>query len=90
MYDVTINGKTTDTTSFAAAKEVVKTAAYNLTESLAKPVRKGLYRSPKATARINNDRLLSSLKVGSGLKLPKNAGDVSGKVGPLAFAIARK
>ncbi|QDJ96211.1 hypothetical protein Xoosp13_24 [Xanthomonas phage Xoo-sp13] len=90
MYDVTINNKSTDTTSFAAAKEVVKTAAYNLAESLAKPVRNGLYRSPKATARINADRVRSSLKVGAGLKLPKTASDVSGKVGPLNFAITRK
>jgi hypothetical protein len=89
-YDVTINGKTTETTSYPAATGVVKDAAYALAERLATPVRRGLYRSPKATARINADRLNSSLKVGAGLKFPKAAGDVSGKVGGLKFAIVRK
>lgn len=89
-YDVTVNGKTTDVSSYDAAKNTVREAAYTLAEKLATPIRPGVFKSPKVTQRVNADRLRSSFKVGSGIKLPKNAGNVSGKVGPLSFAIVRK
>lgn len=89
-YNVTINGQSSDTTSFEAAKNVVKSGAARFAEVLAQPVRNGLYRSPKVTARINADRVRSAAKLASGVKLPKKAEDVSGNVGGFAFAIARK
>lgn len=89
-YDITVNGQTSNATSYDAAKNAVLNAAYNLAESLAQPIRNGVYRSPKVTARVNADRLNSSIKVGSGIKFPKAAGSVSGKVGPLSYSITRK
>lgn len=89
-YNVTINGQSTDTTSFEAAKNIVKAGVAAFADTIAKPVRAGLYRSPKTTARINADRVRSAAKLAGGVKLPKTAGDVSGNVGGFAFAIARK
>lgn len=89
-YNVNLNGQTTETTSFEAAKNAVKAGVAAFAETLAKPVRAGLYRSPKTTARINADRVRSAAKLAGGVKLPKTAGDVSGNVGGFAFAIARK
>ena len=89
-YNVTLNGQSTDTTSFEAAKNIVKAGIATFAESIAKPVRAGLYRSPKTTARVNADRVRSAAKLASGVKLPKTAGDVSGNVGGFAFAISRK
>ncbi len=89
-YSVTTNGQTTDTTSFDAAKNVVKAGVASFAETLAKPVPLGVYRSPKATARINADRVRSAAKLAAGVKLPKKAEDVSGNVGGFAYAIARK
>jgi hypothetical protein len=89
-YNVTLNGQSTDTTSFEAAKNIVKAGIATFAESIAKPVRAGLYRSPKATARVNADRVRSAAKLASGVKLPKTTGDVSGNVGGFAFSIARK
>lgn len=89
-YNVTVNGQTTDTTSFDAAKATVKAAAAAFAASLAQPVRAGLFRSPKTTARINADRQRSAAKLTAGIKLPKKAEDVSGNVGGFTFAIARK
>ena len=89
-YNVTLNGQTTETTSFEAAKNMVKAGVAAFAESIAKPVRAGLYRSPKTTARVNADRVRSAAKLAGGVKLPKTAGDVSGNVGGFAFAIARK
>lgn len=89
-YNVNLNGQTTETTSFEAAKNAVKAGVAAFAETLAKPVRAGLYRSPKTTARINADRVRSAAKLAAGVKLPKTAGDVSGNVGGFAFAIARK
>lgn len=89
-YNVTINGQSTDTTSFEAAKNIVKAGVAAFADTIAKPVRSGLYRSPKTTARINADRVRSAAKLAGGVKLPKKAEDVSGKVGGFAFAIARK
>lgn len=90
MYDVTTNGLTTETTSYEAAKNIVKAGVAEFAAKLAQPVRNGLYRSPKTTTRINADRVRSAAKLASGVKLPKTAGDVSGNVGGFAFAIARK
>ena len=90
MYEVTVNGKTTDTTSFDAAKNVVKAGVSSFAEAIASPVRAGLYRSPKTTARINADRVRSAAKLAAGVKLPKTAGNVSGSLGGLNYAIARK
>ena len=89
-YNVTLNGQSTETTSFEAAKNAVKAGVAAFAESIAKPVRAGLYRSPKTTARINADRVRSAAKLAGGVKLPKKAEDVSGNVGGFAFAIARK
>ena len=89
-YNVTINGQTTETTSYAAAGSVVKEAVTNAAQRLATPIRNGLYRSPKATARINADRERSAAKLLAGVKLPKTAGDVSGRVPGVSYAIARK
>lgn len=89
-YNVTLNGQSTDTTSFEAAKNIVKAGVAAFADTIAKPVRAGLYRSPKATARVNADRVRSAAKLAGGVKLPKTAGDVSGNVGGFAFAIARK
>lgn len=89
-YSVTLNGSTSDTTSFDAAKNVVKAGVASFAAALATPVRNGLYRSPKTTARINADRLRSANKLTAGVKLPKTASDVSGNVGGLSYAIARK
>lgn len=90
MYQTTVNGNTTNTTSFEAAKNVVKAGVASFAERLAQPVRVGLYRSPKATARINSDRARSAAKLVSGIKLPKKAEDVGGNVGGCTFAIVRK
>ena len=89
-YNVTVNGQSTDTTSFEAAKNIVKAGVAAFADSIAKPVRAGLYRSPKTTARINADRVRSAAKLAAGVKLPKKAEDVSGNVGGFTFAIARK
>ena len=89
-YNVTVNGQSTDTTSFEAAKNIVKAGVAAFADTIAKPVRAGLYRSPKTTARINADRVRSAAKLAGGVKLPKKAEDVSGNVGGFAFAIARK
>ncbi len=89
-YNVTLNGQTTETTSFEAAKNAVKAGVTAFAETIAKPVRAGLYRSPKTTARVNADRLRSAAKLAGGVKLPKKAEDVAGNVGGFAFAIARK
>lgn len=89
-YNVTANGRTVETTSYDAAKNAVKSAASEFAAKLAQPVRAGLFRSPKTTARINADRVRSAEKLAAGVKLPKAAGDVTGNVGGFAFAIARK
>ena len=89
-YNVTLNGQSTDTTSFEAAKNAVKAGVAEFAAKLAQPVRAGLYRSPKTTARINADRVRSAAKLAAGVKLPKKAEDVSGNVGGFTFAIARK
>lgn len=89
-YTATVNGQSTDTTSFDAAKGVIKAGIATLAERLAQPVRAGLYRSPKTTARINADRERSAAKLTAGVKLPKKAEDVSGVVGGVPFAIVRK
>lgn len=89
-YSVTINGKTTDTTSFEAAKNNVKDSVVAFAGRIAQPVRNGLYRSPKTTARINAERVLSARKLAAGVKLPRKAEDVAGNVGGLAFSIVRK
>lgn len=90
MYDVTLNGKTIDTTSFDAAKNAVKAEAVEYAAKLAQPVRNGLYRSPKATARVNADRARSAAKLLNGIKLPKKVENVSGNVGGFSFAITRR
>ena len=56
-YDVRINGTTTETSSYAAATNVVREAAIARAAQLAIPVPRGVYRSPKTTARVNADRL---------------------------------
>ena len=89
-YNVTINGQSSDTTSFDAAKATVKAAAAAFAASLAQPVRAGLFRSPKTTARINADRVRSAAKLAGGVKLPKTAGNVEGSAGGVRYAIARK
>ena len=90
MYAVSLNGTNTDTTSFAAATAAVKAGALDYAAKLAQPVRRGLYRSPKATARINADRARSAAKLAAGVKLPKKAEDVGGNVGGFSFTIARR
>lgn len=89
-YNVTANGQTTETTSYEAAKNIVKAGVSEFAAKLAQPVRPGLFKSFKATKRINEDRVRSAAKLASGVKLPKKAEDVSGNVGGFAFAIARK
>ena len=89
-YNVTVNGQSTDTTSFEAAKNIVKAGVAAFADSIAKPVRAGLYRSPKTTARINADRVRSAAKLAAGVKLPKPAGNVEGSAGGVRYAIARK
>jgi hypothetical protein len=89
-YNVSINGQTNDTTSFDAAKVLIKTSANDFAVKLAQPVHSGLYRSPKTVSRVNADRLRSAQKLSAGIKLPKKAEDVSGRVGGLAFSITRK
>ena len=89
-YNVNLNGQTTEITSFEAAKNLVKAGVVAFAETLAQPVRAGLYRSPKTTARINADRVRSAAKLAGGVKLPKTTGDVSGNVGGFSFSIARK
>lgn len=89
-YNVTVNGKTSPVSSYAAATAAIKTAAATAAASLATPVRPGLFRSFKATRRVNDDRQRSATKLLAGVKLPKAAGDVSGKVGGLSYAIARR
>ena len=65
-YNVTVNGQSTDTTSFEAAKNIVKAGVAAFADSIAKPVRAGLYRSPKTTARVNADRVRSAAKLAGG------------------------
>lgn len=89
-YNVTVNGNTTNVSSFAAATAAVKTAAAATAAALSTPVRPGLFRSFKATRRVNDDRQRSAAKLAAGVKLPKTAGDVSGKVGGMSYAIVRK
>jgi hypothetical protein len=89
-YNVTANGRTVETTSYDAAKTAIKSAAVEFAAKLAQPVRPGLFKSFKATKRINADRVRSAEKLTAGVKLPKTAGDVAGNVGGFAFAIARK
>lgn len=90
-YAATVNGQTTEVTSFEAAKNAIKAGVANFAATLSQPVRQGLYRSPKATARINADRERSAAKLLAGVKLPKNAGEVTGSVaGGLSYAIVRR
>lgn len=89
-YDVTVNGKITNVSSYDAAKAAVKAAVSVAADNLRTPVRAGLFRSPKTTARVNADRLRSADKLEAGVKLPKTAGNVEGSVGGVRFAIARK
>lgn len=93
-YNVVVTGHSVDVnanfTSFAAATGAVKSCAAVASVAAAKPVPPGVYRSFKATRRINADRQRSAAKLLAGVKLPKTAGDVSGKVGGLSYAITRK
>lgn len=90
-YAATVNGQTTETTNFEAAKNVVKAGVASFAARLSQPVRAGLYRSPKTTARINAERERSAAKLVAGVKLPKTAGEVAGSVaGGLTYAIVRK
>lgn len=89
-YDVTTNGLTENVTSYEAAKNTVKSAAATVAAKLANPVRPGLFKSFKATKRINADRERSAAKLLAGVKLPKTAGNVAGSVGGLSYSIARK
>lgn len=90
MYSISINGNTTETSNFEAAKATIKAGMVEYAAHLAKPVRAGLYRSPKTTARINAERAHSASKLVTGVKLPKKAEDVAGSVGGCVFAITRK
>lgn len=90
MYEVNVNGSKSEVTSYDAAKATVKQAAADLATKLAQPVRPGLFKSFKATRRINDDRQRSASKLLAGVKLPKLAGDVSGNVSGLSYAIARR
>jgi len=89
-YSVTVNGKTSDTTSFDAAKNVVKAGVNDFAARLSQPVPFGVFRSAKHTTRVNAERQRSAVKLVSGVKLPKTAGDVSGSVGGLNFSIAKR
>lgn len=89
-YAVNVNGSTTETTNFEAAKNAVKLGVSNVAAALAQPVRYGVLKSNKATNRLNADRQRTAAKLVDGVKLPKNAGDVSGKVGSVSYSITRK
>lgn len=89
-YNVNVNGLNSEVTNYEAAKTAVKTAAATVAAKLSAPVRPGLFKSFKATKRINADRERSAAKLLAGVKLPKTAGNVEGRVGGLSFAIARK
>lgn len=89
-YNVTVNGKTTNVSSYDAAKSAVKAGAADAANALRTPLRRGLVKSFKALNRINSDRLRSADKLEAGVKLPKTAGNVSGSANGFAFAIARK
>ena len=89
-YDVTVNGKTTNVSSYDAAKATVKAGVADVANSLRTPLRRGLVKSFKALNRINADRLRSADKLEAGVKLPKTAGNVEGSAGGVRYAIARK
>ncbi len=89
-YDATVNGKTVNVSSYDAAKSAVKAGVASAADALRAPLPYGLYRSRKTTNRVNADRVRSAAKVEAGVKLPKTAGDVSGSVGGVAYAIARR
>jgi hypothetical protein len=93
-YNVTVRGPSVNVVanvnSYDAAKNAIKSCAAVASVALSAPVRPGLFRSFKATRRVNEDRQRSAAKLATGVKLPKTAGDVSGKVGGLSYAIVRK
>lgn len=90
-YDVTVNGKTTTETSYNAAGAAVKASVARVAESLRQPLRKGLYRSPKAQTRANIERAATANKLeATKVSIPKAAGDASGSLPGLTFTIARR
>lgn len=90
-YLVTVNGKTTTETSYNAAGSTVKASVARVAESLRQPLRKGLYRSPKAQTRISAERLVTAKKLDNAkVSLPKSAGDASGSLPGARFVIVRR
>ncbi|WAX21432.1 hypothetical protein [Stenotrophomonas phage RAS14] len=90
-YIVKVNGKTTTETSYNAAGATVKASVARVAASLREPLRKGLYRSPKAQTRANAERLNRAVKLEAAkVTLPKAAGDAFGKLPGFTFAIARR
>lgn len=89
-YIVNVNGKSFEAKSYDAAKSTLKSVISELAVKMAEPVRSGLYRSPKAVLRVNDDRIRSAAKLVTGVKFPKTAGEVSGKISGVHYAIARK
>jgi hypothetical protein len=90
-YTVKVNGKTTTETSYNAAQATVKAAVNRVAASLREPLRKGLYRSPKAQTRANAERQITATKLEAAkLSFPKAAGDAVGKLPGVLFAIARR
>jgi hypothetical protein len=90
-YVVNVNGKTTTETSYNAAGAVVKASVAAVAASLRQPLRKGLYRSPKAQNRINAERLRTAANLEAAkVSIPKNAGDATGQLPGLRFTIARR
>lgn len=79
-----------EVSSYDAAKKAIKEGVEACVEVLATPVRVGLYRSPKVTARINADRLRSVENLVKNVKLPKTAGSVGGNVGSLSYSVVRR
>lgn len=91
MYAVTINNSTTNVNTYTAAGATVKASVQEVVAKLRQPIRNGVFRSPKATARINADRLRTANKLEAAkVSLPKAAGNVDGQLPGLRFAILRK
>ena len=72
-YDVTVNGKTTNVSSYDAAKATVKAGVADVANALRTPLRRGLVKSFKALNRINADRLRSADKLEAGQKSIRHA-----------------
>lgn len=93
MYNVTVNGQTTEVTSYANAGKVLRESLNNAAQVLINTnisTLRRIYRSPKTAAREMNSRVqrAETIKTTSP-KLGKTAGNYDGRIAGVNWSIVK-